>query len=226
MPYHSQSGQDASLDTSVFRGLRGGVFVEVGAWDGVAFSNTVFFEREREWTGLLIEPLPDRYAELTTHRTSPAENVAVSDVEGTADFLCISGPTSMLSGIVSNYDPRHVARIARETSEFKATHTTIQVPTKRLDSLFRKHHLSRIHYLSVDVEGSELQVLRSIDFNEVFIDVIGFEHNYPDTTPIVVEYLKKHGYRDLQWGQDDYLMIHSSSPFAPPPPRRVLTFGA
>ena len=220
MPYYSQCGQDEYLDTVVFKGLRRGVFVEVGAWDGVAFSNTAFFERERDWTGLLIEPLPDRYAELTAQRTAPSENIAISDVEGTTDFLSISGPTSMLSGIVANYDPRHVARIAKETEEFKTTPTMIRVPTRRLDSLFRDHRLSHIHDLSVDVEGSELQVLKSIDFNAVFIDVIGFETNYPETTPSLVAYLAQHGYQVLSTKDGEYFMIHSRSAFTPPSPRR------
>lgn len=214
MAYHSQCGQDAYLDTHVFRGLRNGVFVEIGAWDGVDLSNTVFFERERGWTGLLVEPLPDRYAKLVTQRTAASENVAVSDVEGTVDFLSVSGPTSMLSGIISNYDPRHIVRINNEAEQLNATKTIIQVPSRRLDTLFRKHNLTRIHYLSVDVEGSELQVLRSIDFNAVYIDVIGFEHNYADKTPEVLAYLRLYGYKDLDSRSGDYLMIQSVSPFA------------
>lgn len=215
MPYYSQSEQDKYLDTEVFQGFRRGVFVEIGAWDGVDLSNTAFFERERNWTGLVVEPLPDRYATLVTQRTCKTANVAVSDVEGEAEFLALSGPTSMLSGIVSNYDPRHVERINREVEELNATKTILRVPTRRLDSLFREHKLPRIHYLSVDVEGSELRVLQSIDFNDVYIDVIGFENNYPDKTREIIAYLKQHGYTELQSGNEDFLMIRSNSPFAP-----------
>ena len=215
MAYYSQSGQDRYLDTQVFQGYRRGVFVEIGAWDGVDLSNTAFFERERSWTGLVVEPLPDRYQTLITQRKCKTANVAISDVDGEAEFLALSGPTSMLSGIVSNYDPRHVDRINREAEQLNATKTILKVPTRRLDSLFREHNLQRIHYLSVDVEGSEFQVLKSIDFNAIYIDVIGFENNYPDKTTEIVDYLRGRGYVDLQVGRDDYLMIHGRSPFAP-----------
>jgi FkbM family methyltransferase len=215
MPYYSQSGQDSYLDTYVFQGFRRGVFVEIGAWDGVDLSNTVFFERERAWTGLVVEPLPDRYATLITQRKCKTENVAISDVEGETDFLALSGPTSMLSGIVSNYHPRHVERIDKEAEELNATKTLLRVPTRRLDSLFRKHSLSRIHYLSVDVEGSEFQVLQSIDFNAVYIDVIGFENNYPDKTVEIVSYLKARGYTELHSSGGDLFMIRTNSSFAP-----------
>jgi FkbM family methyltransferase len=215
MAYYSQSGQDRYLDTQVFQGFRRGVFVEIGAWDGVDLSNTAFFERERSWTGLVVEPLPDRYQTLITQRKCKTSNVAISDVEGEAEFLALSGPTSMLSGIVANYDPRHVDRINREAEQLDATKTILKVPTRRLDSLFREHNLPRIHYLSVDVEGSEFQVLKSIDFNAVYIDVIGFEDNYPDKTREVVAYLTERGYTTLHTGMCDYLMVHARSPFAP-----------
>ena len=194
MPYHSQSGQDKYLDTEVFRGLRGGVFVEVGAWDGLDLSNTAFFEEDRSWTGLAIEPLPDRYAALKTNRKCTTLNCAVSDTEGEAEFLALSGPTSMLSGLTASYDPRHVARIDQEVAELGATKTLLRVPTRRLDSLFRAHGIQRVHYLSLDVEGAEAACLRSIDFTAVYIDVIGFENNYADTTLQNIAFLKERGY--------------------------------
>ena len=212
--YHSQAGQDKYLDTVVFQGLRRGIFVEVGAWDGLDYSNTAFFERERGWTGLLVEPLPDQYAKLLTQRSCKSANVAISDVEGETDFLSISGDTSMLSGIPSNYDPRHVNRINAEAAALGTIKSVLRVPTRRLDSLFREHELARIHYLSIDVEGSEFQCIRSIDFNAVYIDVIGFENNYPDKTVAIVRYLETKGYKTLMGNGADYMMIQKGSPFA------------
>ena len=222
MPYHSQSGQDKYLDTEVFQGFRRGVFVEVGAWDGLDLSNTAFFEEERGWTGLAIEPLPDRYAALTANRKCATLKCAISDTEGDAEFLVLSGPTSMLSGLTSSYDPRHVSRIDAEVAQLGATKTLLRVPTRRLDTLFREYGLQRVHYLSLDVEGAEAACLRSIDFNAVYIDVIGFENNYADTTLQNIAFLKDRGYQELQSGSEDYLMIRSGSPFAGP--RRPVSF--
>jgi FkbM family methyltransferase len=222
MPYYSQSGQDKYLDMDVFQGFRRGVFVEVGAWDGVDLSNTAFFERERGWTGLAIEPLPDRYAALVANRRCTTLNCAISDTEGDAEFLALSGPTSMLSGLTSKYDPRHVQRIDAEVAQLGATKTLLQVPTRRLDTLFCEHGLTRIHYLSLDVEGAEAACLRSIDFTAVYIDVIGFENNYAETTLHNIAFLKQRGYQELQSGSEDYLMIRTGSPFAPQPPLSFL----
>lgn len=57
----SQLGQDKIVD-EYFHGKRNGVFVDVGAYDGVTFSNTLMLGREGGWTGVCIEPLPDNFA--------------------------------------------------------------------------------------------------------------------------------------------------------------------
>ncbi len=56
MKFYSQAGQDQFLFEHFFRGKRNGVFVEVGAFDGEQFSNTLFFERVMGWKGLCVEP--------------------------------------------------------------------------------------------------------------------------------------------------------------------------
>lgn len=214
--YYSQHSQDELLDTHVFKGLKKGVFVDVGAWDGVCFSNTLFFEKEREWNGIHIEPLPDRYAELVQNRPKSINlNLAISDSEGQGEFLAISGNTGMLSGLKSNYDERHLQRINQEISESNAEAKTIQVPVRRLDSIFREFNLRRVHYLSIDAEGSEMNILRSIDFTSTFIDVIGFENNYRDQGSDMLEFLKQRGYVRLPIQHpEDVFVVHTSSPFS------------
>ena len=55
-----QFGQADTIET-LFRGKKNGFFVEAGAFDGEAFSNTLLFELKHNWTGLLVEPNPDLY---------------------------------------------------------------------------------------------------------------------------------------------------------------------
>jgi FkbM family methyltransferase len=214
--FYSQEKQDQLLETHVFKGFKRGVFVDVGAWDGVTYNNTLFFERERQWTGLNLEPLPDKFQELVVNRPACTNlNLAVSDREGEADFLAMTGYTSMLSGLQDNYDPRHLQRIANETAEMKTESALIKVSVKRLDTIFREHDIRRVHYLSVDAEGSEFKILQSIDFRSTFIDVIGFEANYAETAQEILQYLTSNGYRRLPIANaNDVFMIHSGSPFS------------
>lgn len=216
MVFYGQHKQDELLETYIFKGYKRGFFVNIGAWDGVCFDNTLFFEKERKWTGINIEPLPDRYVSLVENRPACKNfNIAVSDKNGEAEFLAITGGTSMLSGIKENYDDRHLRRIAKETAMYNEQTKTITVPTKRLDTLFREQDVRRVHYMSIDAEGSEMKIIQSIDFNFTYIDVIQFESNYEDTTVPILEYLSTKGYRKLPISGDDVFMIHNRSPFLP-----------
>lgn len=215
--FYSQEKQDEILEGYVFKGYKRGVFVDVGAWDGVCFSNTLFFEKERGWTGLQIEPIKEQYEELVKNRPNTTNlNVAISDVEGEAEFLSISGPTGMLSGLKENYDPRHVRRIERETAEMNTEAKTVIVSTRRLDSIFREHTIQRVHYLSIDAEGSEMKIIQSIDFNYTYIDVIGFENNFNDKTQPIIDFLLGKDYVKLPITSLDVFMIRKNSPFSPP----------
>jgi len=212
--YYSQEGQDKFLDTQIFKGSRNHVFVDIGAHNGVTISNSLFFEQTRNWTGLLVEPLPDVFEELVRNRpNTPAERCAVSEVEGNVQFLKVSGYSEMTSGIVDHYDPRHRMRIQNEVRTMGGDSTIINVPSYRLSSLLEKHGLSHVHYLSIDVEGSEFSVLKSIDFSKVFIDVIGFENNYNDVSEPIVRYLQEKGYRRIPCSGVDIFMIHKDSQF-------------
>ncbi len=214
--FHSQDKQDELLEKNIFRGYKRGIFVDVGAWDGVCFSNTLFFEKERAWTGIHIEPIQDQYEALVKNRPNTVNlNVAVSDFEGQTEFLSISGDTGMLSGIKSNYDPRHLQRIETETAQYNTEAVTVTVPVRRLDSIFKEHNVQRVHYLSIDAEGSEMKIIQSIDFDSTYIDVIGFENNYPDKTQLIIEFLQGKGYIQVPLKSYDIFMIRKNSPFAP-----------
>jgi hypothetical protein len=66
--------------------------------------------------------------------------------------------------------------------------------------------------LSIDVEGAEFEVIKSINFDKVFIDVIGFENNYDDVSAPIVAYLTDKGYAVIHTSMDVF-MIHANSKF-------------
>ena len=214
MTYYSQDQQDKFLESRVFKGHKGGVFVDVGAHDGKTYNNTLFFEETHGWTGINIEPLKEVFDKLVVTRPTAINlNCAVSDTDGTAEFICNSGYTEMLSGLKSQYDPRHAARLGRELAAYHGSSTVITVPTRTLASIFAEHNIRHVNYLSIDVEGAEFAVIRSIDFSKVFIDVICFENNYNDTSAPIVAYLDSHGYKMIRHRSQDIFMIHKDSVF-------------
>jgi len=212
--FFSQYSQDRSLESCIFKGHKNGIFMDIGAHDGVNLNNTIYFEKNHNWTGFNIEPISSVYNNLLTNRPNCINiNCAVSNTDGDSEFICNSGYTEMLSGLKSAYDPRHLKRIEDENKRTGATSETILVPTRRIETICDQYNIKQIHYLSIDVEGGELNVLESINYDKVFIDVIGFEDNYKDIAHIPVAFLKEKGYIQLSNHIADIFMIHKDSIF-------------
>lgn len=76
-----------------------------------------------------------------------------------------------------------------------------------------ENNIKHINYLSIDVEGGEMKVIESINFDKVFIDVIAFENNYHDLQHVLINYLKSKGYIKLPEHIADIFMIHKDSQF-------------
>ena len=194
-PYTSQCGQDKYVNEHFFKNKKNGFFVDIGAHDGVSLSNTYFFEKELGWSGICVEPHPQRFKELALNRAKKTIclPVAVANNTGVMKFLQVDGYPEMLSGLFDFYDPRHIDRVDKEIASRGGSSNLIDIPTLPLSSILDKYHVSHIDFMSVDTEGSELEVLKSIDFNVVTIDVIAIENNYGESK--VHDYLKIKGYR-------------------------------
>jgi FkbM family methyltransferase len=181
--YYSQLGQDKRISELLGK-KRGGIFVDIGAHDGIRYSNTLYLEKELNWNGLCLEPHPDLFRRLAQNRSCKCLQVAIADYDGQTDFLKVinnppenDGP-DMLSGIIVNYDSRHLRRIEQEVQANGAKIEILQIPCLTLTSVLKQHNIYHIDYLSIDVEGSELQVLKGIDFDIFDIDFIDVENNF------------------------------------------------
>lgn len=196
MTYYSQFEQDKYVAETLLPSMKSGVFVDIGADDGKRFSNSMYFEESAGFTGLCIEARKSAFDKLVACRTCICENVAV-DVEPNeagVEFLEFEGYGTGLSGIVKNYDPRHLQRIAREKLHPDHKSTTVKVvPTCTLQSLLDKYQLFDIDVLSIDIEGGELEVMKSLDWSRVRIGVIVIENNYND--PAFRAFFLSKGYR-------------------------------
>jgi FkbM family methyltransferase len=209
--YASQFGQDAFLDRFVFRGLRHGIFVDVGAHDGETFSNTVAFERQRAWHGLCIEPNPAVFERLRRSRTAECLRCCIATTPGEVEFLQIAGGSEMLSGMLAAYAAEHRRRIAEECAQNGSTMTTILVPALPLARILAERAIDEVHVLSIDTEGGESAVLRSIDFARVMIHAITVEDNYGDRA--LPQLLAAQGFAPLIRLAVDTIYVNRRSPF-------------
>lgn len=183
---------------SNFFGLEeGGFFIDVGASDGIIWSNTLGLEINNNWKGICIEPHPYTFKQLTSEtkgiiRTAECLNVAISKEEETCDFQMFEGDwdSHMLSGLVKNYDPRQ-----KERDDFKRNSNQskiIKVKCIPLQKIFNERNITHVDYLSIDTEGSELNILQSINFEKTSFRLISVESNYESDN--LDEFLLSKGY--------------------------------
>jgi FkbM family methyltransferase len=211
--FNSQDNQDKYLEECVFKGLKNGFFVDVGAHDGISINNTLYFEKYNNWTGMNIEPIKSVYDRLIVNRPANINlNLAVCNNDGTTEFYCNIGYTEMISGIKDNFDQRHLNRLANENHQMGSTTELIIVNTKKLETIFDENNVQHVNYLSIDVEGAEFEVIKSINFDKVFIDVIGFENNYNDVSIPIIKYLENHNFVVIHLSLDIF-MINKNSNF-------------
>ena len=169
---------------AAFFGKTKGFFVEVGANDPRERSQTWHLE-QAGWSGVLIEPQPDLADELRSRRTAKVFAVACSspDNAGRTLPLHVAGPLSSL-------DRQHMA-------PGSAPAGVINVPVRTLDSVLEEAGVPvAFDFLSIDVEGHEIEVLRGFDAAHWRPRLILLEDHVADLSKH--RYLGKAGYRIIR----------------------------
>lgn len=197
---YSQYQQDLFIFNNFFKNKHSGYFVDIGAHDGVTYSNSLFFEN-LGWSGLCIEPIKRVYDKLTQNRKCECLYGAISDKKTDfVEFCNIEGYSEMLSGILEDYDNRHKARILNEEKIYKTKRSKVKVPNFNFNDFVKN---KTIDILDIDTEGNELSILKSIDYKTYSIGVILVENNF-DTpniknflTPLRFEFVQKLGADEL-----------------------------
>jgi len=197
--YISQLGQDRFID-EYFEKKENLVFLDIGAHDGKTISNTFFLEKERKWKGICIEAQPSIFEELKKNRDCVCLNFAIANFEGEIDFTVVDGYANMLSGISSLYNKTHFERVKGEINHYGGDMKTLKLPTKKLQTIIDEYEFYNIDFCSIDTEGSEYEIIKSIDFNKTNIKVFIIENNYKEND--IQLFLEEKGYsltNKLEW---------------------------
>jgi FkbM family methyltransferase len=182
----SQLGQDL-LGLSVSGLDSPGFFVEFGAADGIALSNSYILEKHFGWSGVLCEPSTGWHEALKQNRSCVIDTRCVYSVSGeTINFS--ENYLGELSAITAYAEPNANGVLKRTTSSY-------EVETISLLDLLKSHNAPKfIEFLSIDTEGSEFEILKTFDFQSYRFGAICVEHNFADTREKINALLLANGY--------------------------------
>ena len=142
-------------------------FLEIGGFDGLFESNTLFMEHCLRWTGILVEAQPNVFEKLKQNRPGvlTLHAAACAGNETHVDFAL-----DQTNG-----------RVISEASKAKLDHSAVaHVPCVYLGHTLQKLNMTIIDYFSLDVQGYELQVVQSIDWSKIRAAVLVVEERRVD----------------------------------------------
>ncbi len=195
----SQLGQDLwVLERTGYK--RNGFFVEFGATDGVLLSNTFLLEKMFGWTGLLSEPNPEYFADLKKHRSAKALDACIAGKSGEIVDFVLADEFGGIKDYIS--DDRHASR--RE-SYAQLPENVLRLETVSLDEFLRQNEAPfQIDYISVDSEGSELDILRAFPFEKWDVSLWTVEHNFTKNRDEIFKIMTSNGYLRKEVRFDDW----------------------
>jgi len=177
----TQVDEATYLNEKYFKNMPNGVYVEVGALDGELYSTTKLFEDNHNWTGVLVEPNPVQYESLQKNRSkSRTFNCLVSDLTEPLEYQYFLTNYAAVSGVTSTLPQKHLGDYFKSDSDWvkdqpRATET---LTPRTLTDIVKESALERIDLLTVDVEGHEVNVLRSYDFSvPVYMVMVDIDDN-------------------------------------------------
>lgn len=185
--FKSQYEQDKTL-LSLLGERPPGFFVEIGAGNGVDLSNSYYFEKVLGWKGLLIEPNPYSYQDLIKSRNCLTSDKLCGEIEDVEVEFLIAGP---VSGVICDPMGYWVQK--------NINNPRIKLKTYLLGKVLKEFDCpKRMDFLSLDVEGQEVNILKTFPFEEYIFDFICVEHNScwdgPDHRINITNILIKNGY--------------------------------
>lgn len=208
MKYYSQYKQDKFVNQILRK--RDGVFLDLGANDGISISNSYFFEKNLNWTGICIEPIDELFEMLLSKRNCICLNCGVWSQTTTLQFYRAKGYSEMLSGIIESFNNDHFIRLQKEIKEFGGNLEIVEINVRSLNEILKENNIYNIDFCSIDTEGSEFEILRALDFDKYKIKIIAVENQYDELK--LRSFLQEKGYKLIKrLGSDDIFIRNDLS---------------
>jgi FkbM family methyltransferase len=169
---YAQNFEDVML-ARVLADVPLGSYVDVGAHDPVIDSVTNHFY-QLGWSGINLEPQKSMFEKLMLARPRDINiEACVGSFDGEVEFASVTNRTGWSSGSMEQ------KRVLLENPDLNVSLQVCKQYT--LNSVLSNNPLNEIHFMKIDVEGGELEVIEGIDFNEFKPWILVIEATQPGT---------------------------------------------
>jgi len=199
--FYSQFGQDKYFN-ELFKEDYKGVCIEIGAYDGITGSNTLYFEN-KGWNCLCIEGNYDAYIKCTKIRKNTL-NYCVSNENNDNSIFTVFNLEGENQSAISSLKPDN--RLIESHSNLIINKFEQNVKSRTLTTILNEINFSQdIDFISIDTENTEIDVLNGIDFDNYNIKYILIENNFNEDK--CHNFLINKGYKKInRIGVDDIYM--------------------
>ena len=188
--FAAQEGEDALIKRILRQDFyKKGFYVDIGAHDPLRFSTTLNFYL-CGWRGINIEPLPGSLNKFNQLRTNDINiQSGVSEDSGAMTYYMFNEPA------FNTFDKAQSQEALKKSSLLD----TIEVKTERLDYLLDKFlpENTVIDFVNIDVEGMEMSVLKSCDWDKYHPTIIAIEALVEERKLKINNYLSDKGYKKV-----------------------------
>ena len=192
--YSRPSSFDLDKKLEMYLNFEDGTFLEVGANDGFKQSNSYYFEKIKGWKGVLIEPIPLLFNKCKRLRSrSEVFNYICSVPEDSGKIRTINYADlmSLVEGAMgdSEEEKKHL-NTGIQIQNLKKSYS-VQVPCKTLSEIIDESSFSNFDFMSIDVEGYELQVIKGLNLPNhapKFLLIETWPHEEEDITNYLSDY--------------------------------------
>lgn len=177
---------------------KNGYFVELGANDGISQSNTKYFELFKSWNGVLVEAYEPNFQKCIRNRKKSTKSFHAacvsSDYPGKkVQFMYSNLMTISLDGNNQIENPRAHALEGSQFLENSEIVHLFEAPARTLETVLDEAEApSKMDLLSLDVEGSEMEVLKGLNHSRYTFSYICVETR---SSELMKNYLGQFGYQ-------------------------------
>ena len=203
------------LDSKLLKYLNfeNGYYIELGANDGITASNTLYFEKSKNWKGVLIEPIPHKYLECLKNRSinNSIHCYACTSFEYKEKFVELIYSDTMTISMGLESDISNIYEHAKIGERFLKTGEqsfSFGARSKTLNQILIDSKSPKvIDFFCLDVEGAEIEVLKGIDFSIYQFRYICVESRLVDN---IITFLAQYGYKCIEkLTEHDYLFEYN-----------------